>query len=371
MEQITELKSDKLILLDKICLYNFSVILVDDVENLQAAEIITKKEKQAKYVTLVTGETFSTLHIKQTEFFDDFFYGVRKNDIRGYIEMSVPNDGFHNLNCLTVKQYSQRIKDTAYFLQKNYGITVDFSNLKFKSMEINKTIILNHNFQEYRRPIALMMYLLPNILRLKEADFSETDIHPTKIENYRRNISTYTKSSGKKGISVKVYDKKKQLEMCFKIFTLHNYLRYEITLKSSTKIKLAFGDNSFSAITDELIQHYFINFIICNIVNPYNSHCKKRDTALRRILKANYEPESKTWTRDTLAAIREIEIKNGIPFMLEIEELNLQIGCLKIDNKQKRYNLKKRFIQLCEDQNSIFIQNDGRKYDELVGKLLF
>lgn len=366
-----ELKSDELILLDKICLYNFTVKAVENISVLQDKEIITVKERQLKYVVLDTGEYFSTLHIEKTAFFDVFFFGVRKNKIYGYMEMSVPDDGYHNLNCLTVTQYIQRIKDTACFLQERYGIIVDFRDIKYKSIEINKTLILSDNFQTYRRPIALLMYLLPNVLRLKEADFSETDIHPNKIKDYDRKISTYTKSSGKKGISVKIYDKKRQLEMCFNIVTYQNYLRYEITLKSPTKIRNAFGDNSLNVITDELIHKYFISFILCNIVTPYDKHCKKRDIALRKILKRHYETESKTWTRDTLAEIREIELKNGVPFMLEIEELISQIKCLKIDSKQQRYNLKQRFIQLCEDQNSIFLQNDGNKYTELITKLLF
>lgn len=371
MNKARELKSDELILLDKICLYNFTVTAIANISILQDKEIITVKERQSKYVVLNTGEYFSTLCIKNTEFFDVFFFGVRKNKIYGYMEMSVPDDGYHNLNCLTVTQYIQRIRDTACFLQECYGITVDFSDIKYKSMEINKTIILNNNFQAYRRPIALMMYLLPNVLRLKEADFSESDVHPRKIKDYDHKISTYTKSSGKRGISVKIYDKKSQLEMCFNIITYQHYLRYEITLKSPTKIRLAFGDNSLNVITDEFIHQYFINFILCNVVTPYNKHCQKRDIALRKILKRHYEPESKTWTRDTLAEIREIELKNGVPFMLEIEELILQVKCLRINSKQQRFNLKKRFIQLCEDQNSIFIQKDGVKYNEIIGKLVF
>ena len=371
MNQRTELKSDELILLDKISLYNFAIKAIENMELLQGAEIITVKESQRKYVVLDTGESFSTLHIAKTEFFDDFFYGIRKNKVYAYMEISVPDDGFHNLNCLTVMQYTQRIKDIACFLQENYGIIVDFGNLKYRSMEINKTIVLNDDFQLYCRPISLMMYLLPNYLRLKEADFSETDMHPKKVSDYRHRIFTYTKTSGKKGISVKIYDKKSQLAKCYKIITSQNYLRFEITLKASTKIKCIFGDNDFNAITDKLIRQYFMNFIICNIVTPYENYCKKRNNELKKILVQNYEPESKTWTRDTFNIVQEIEIKNNVPFMLDIEELISQIRYLKIDEKQNRYSIKKRFGYLCEKYNSVFIQGDGAKYNEIITKLLF
>ena len=71
MNQRTELKSDELILLDKISLYNFAIKAIENMELLQGAEIITVKESQRKYVVLDTGESFSTLHIAKTEFFDE------------------------------------------------------------------------------------------------------------------------------------------------------------------------------------------------------------------------------------------------------------------------------------------------------------
>lgn len=367
--QTTELKTDTLALLDKISLYNFTIESVDDMESLQELGIITVKEKQPHYVVLKSGEYFSTLHIEKTEYFDDFFFGIGKHGVYASMEMSVPDDGFHNLNSLSAAQYIRRIEYAFYFLWKTYGILAGSNNLKYRSMEINKTIILDCDFQTYRRPMVLMMYLLPAKLRLTEADFSEPDVHPEKVDDYNRCISTYTKSSGKKGISVKIYDKKNQLQSCFGILTTHNYCRCEITLKCSTKIIKAFGSNDVDKITDQILNCYFNDFIDDNIVKPYKKHCQKRDIALRKILKDHYAPSSKTWTRDTLATIREMEIKNSVPFMLEISELILQTNCLKIDSKQSRCNLKDRFKKLCTEQNSIFICNDGQKYQELIEKL--
>lgn len=370
MQLTKELKTDKCALLDKICLYNFTIVSIENVECLQEEGILTVKEKQSKYAVLRTGEYFSSIHIGKTEYFDNFFFGVWKNEVYGSMEMSVPDDGFHNLNCLTAEQYIQRIGHASCFLWETYGIIVDYSNVKYKSMEINRTIVLDYAFQAYHRPIALLMYLLPSKLRLMEADFSEPDIHPARVNNYDRRISTYTKSSGKKGMSVKVYDKKSHLSLCFGITTHQNYLRYEITLKSSTKIKKAFDSNDVYMITDKDLNRYFEHFIFKNVVAPYYRHCVKRDIALRKILKEYYEPCSKTWTRDTLGAIREIELKNGVPLMLEIDELKTQIQYLKIKTKQQRYALKERFDQLCKDQNSVFKQDDGKKCSEIYNKLL-
>ena len=102
--QTTELKTDTLALLDKISLYNFTIESVDDMESLQELGIITVKEKQPHYVVLKSGEYFSTLHIEKTEYFDDFFFGIGKHGVYASMEMSVPDDGFHTLNCLSAEQ---------------------------------------------------------------------------------------------------------------------------------------------------------------------------------------------------------------------------------------------------------------------------
>lgn len=365
-----ELKADTSVLLDKVVIYDFKVLDVRDIVQLQKEDIVMVNEKQKFYVILPSGEFFSSLKIEKASYFDFFQYSVSKEGRPyGRLEMSVPDDGFHNLNCLSAYQYQQRVKQVRKYLEDQYGIITDFSNSKFKSMEINKTVVINETFDSYRRPLSLMMYLLPGTLRLKENDFHGKDQHPTKATGYRKEIQTFEKTSGERGIIIKIYDKSEQLKAKYKIQTLHNYLRYEITLKAPEKVRSALGGNEVFNIMDKQVENYFHDFIQKNLVDPYEEYCRKRDIVLRKFLKKYYAPGSRVWIRDVFLEIDNHEIKNGVPLMLEVEELIEQLGCIKFSSKQTRYAAKKRMQEICESKSDVYGQHDGEKYRELLEKL--
>ena len=169
---------------------------------------------------------------------------------------------------------------------------------------------------------------------------------------------------------IKVYDKSRQLRVKFQICIYKEYLRFEITLKSGEKIKRIFGDDLIRNMTDFKINMYFLEFIRKNVEISYQKYCEGCKRELKKILQKYYEPCSRTWTRDVLTEIREAEIKRNMPLMLDINELTSQIGCLKIKSKQNRHEIKKRFEDLCVNQDSIFCQGDDKKYEELIKKLL-
>lgn len=64
------------------------------------------------------------------------------------MELSIPDDGYHNLNCLTLTEYRVRIALAKQFLLDGYGISVCFDNLKFRTIELNKTIETDYTFPE-------------------------------------------------------------------------------------------------------------------------------------------------------------------------------------------------------------------------------
>ena len=364
-----ELKNCQDALVDKICLYNFSIPEIDDLDKLKKMGIVSVLEDQQRYLTLKSGEYFSMMKIEKTEFFDDMIYTVGKYEVYGRLEMSVTDDGYHNLNCFTIDQYKEKIFDTMFFLKEQYGITVDFEYLKIKSIEINKTIVLERPFEEYQNAITLLMYLLPGNLRLRENDYYDSDGHDRNVETYRRTIDTYLKSSGKNGITVKIYDKTKQLFERFEIIVCFQYLRYEITLKSQQSVCRALETNIIWDLSDKEINNYFMRFQEKNVNRVYLKHCQKRDVKLRQILKEYYVPKSKTWTREVMVRIREGMLHANVLYMLDIEDLVEQVGCLRNITIQQRYEIKKRFRQLNEKQNSVFCEKNNEKIFELLNKL--
>lgn len=367
-----ELKRDNVALLDKICVYNFQISKVENYDYLLEAGIIIVKEKQKNYIEIAgPGQYISSIKIEKNEYFDSFLYEVGKDGHPyGRMEMSVDDAVYHNLNCLTAIEYAEKLENAKKYLKDEYGIIVNMSDCKYKSLEINKTIITNHKFSEYVRPIKLMMYLLPDRLRLRAVEYMSKSPRPYKASDYKTYPETYMKvSRGKeKRLEIEIYDKTKQLER-YKITVCHNYLRFEIKLYGS-KIKEALGYNSVYDVTDEVIYNYFNTFIQKNVVDEYDKYCEKRNRAVRMILRNHYKPYSHTWIRDVLLEVCDTELSNGIPLVLDVDEIISQLDCLKFLSKQCKCNAKKQFRVVCSKKCPTLDNGDSEKLSEIEDKLL-
>lgn len=286
------------------------------------------------------------------------------------MEMSVDDAVYHNLNCFTTIEYVEKLKEAKIYLKDEYGIIVNMGECKYKSIEINKTIVINHKFSEYVRTIRLMMYLLPNRLRLREVEYMSESLHPYKASDYKMFPETYAKilRGKEKRLEIKIYDKTKQLER-YKITVCHNFLRCEITLNGS-KIQEVLGDNGVYNVTDSVINNYFNSFIEQNFILEYEKYCEKRDREIRKILRQHYKPGSHTWVRDVLLEVCDTELSNGIPLVLDVDEIISQLDCLKLLSKQCKYNAKKQFQTVCREKCPTLDDGDSEKLSEIENKLL-
>ena len=367
-----ELINDRDALIDRVSLYNIQVREIKDFKLLQDKGILVVKEKSKHYLQTAAGEKYSYIKITDADKFDMFSISVGIDGcITSTLELSVPDDGYHNLNCLDVLALQTLVSEAQACLAADYGIVAIFDDIKYRSIEINKTIVLNDCFERYHRVLKLMMYLLPNNLRLQgEREFSKRDMpQQTRVTDFCRTTETYCKSSGEKGLMVKVYDKTMQLEEAFRVRVLYNYLRYEITLKSPNKINNVFGTNSVFLITDDMINDYFSNFVFQNIEKPFAEYKRQRDIAVYKILKKHYVPGSRKWVQNVIIELSHIEIKNEIPVILDVADLMPGLTRLKFTSKDARCNAKKSFNKVCEAVGCAFWNNDGLKYTEIIKKL--
>lgn len=370
-----ELRKDTEALLDQVQIYNFGIRDFCDFKALQEAGIIVVKENAKFYITTESGKRYSSIHIKdESGMFIELTYAISfEGQAGGTIIMTVPDDGYHNLNCLTPEEYRDRIAELQRYLMDRYGIIADFTYVGYRQLEINRTIVLNGMYEEYQRPLTLMTYLFPGTLRLKgEQDYSAIDQPARKAADMKRSKQTYVKSSGdgKKGLTVKIYDKSRELLEVCKISVNYNYLRFELTLRSPQKIKDCLGTNKVCELSEEDIDRYFTDFIRTNVVVPYEKQKEKRDRYLRLTVKRNYQPLSRTWVRDTLLQISNQEIENGgIPVMLDVEELIPILSDLKMTGKKARYNAKCHFREVCREKIPAYANRDDLKYEELLNKL--
>lgn len=368
-----ELKRD-CALLDKVVIYDFSVVNISDVKKIQKQGILCIKEGMPVYLYTGSGEKYSSITIEKCHEIEEFAYGVTVSGRPyGRLVLTVTDDGYHNLNCCTPEEFIDIISIVQGYLLSEYGIQTDFQNAKYKSIEINKTINIDGMFSDYQRVLTLMMYLLPAKLRLfGEADYSSKDQSARmKVTDYSRCINTYCKESGKRGISVKIYDKSKQLEEVYNIFVTEDYLRYEVTLRSPEKIKAYLGTNDIFSLGETDIQKFFKKFIYENVYLPYVEHKRKLRIALVRLLKKNYNKGDRKWVNRVLLQIADAELGNrGIPLMLDIEELLSAIDEVKFDSKQIKANAKTRFREEAAAHIPTLANGDTQKYKEVVSKLL-
>ena len=241
--------------------------------------------------------------------------------------------------------------------------------IKYDSLEINKTIVINDDFSKYSRPLSLMMYLLPNRLQLKEVDYMGKSLQSKKVIDYKKKPETYMKISKGKTLIIKIYDKTEQLKK-FKILVGHNYLRFEITLVGAKKIDEKLGTSNVWELTDEKVNQFFYEFIEKNVQEAYKKYCKNRGPQLRKIIKENYKPRC-SWIKDVLEQIVNLEIDKGLPLVLDVKEIVQELDTVcKFSTRSSKSYAKKRFQEKCEGKLKVLANRDDKKMLEVIEKLL-
>ena len=84
-----ELIKDDVALLDKVVIYNFSVLDIDNISVLQDKGIVTVKERAKDYIHTIFGELYSSISIDKTIAFDKFTYAISPIGIYACLELSV------------------------------------------------------------------------------------------------------------------------------------------------------------------------------------------------------------------------------------------------------------------------------------------
>lgn len=362
------LKKENVALIDKVCIYNFVVIDIDDILGLVTTDIVTITACQKFYLTNKAGDQYSYVNIKQTPLFNNFSYGISQSGYPwGRLEISIDDPEEANFNCYTAEEYRNRINEIEEYLLKNYGIYVDFTNAKYEYMEINKTVALLESFNNYARVLDLVYSNIPSQLRLNKAVYNSTK-KENKVKK-KKHLETWFGSSGKRGLEVCIYNKTKEMKQKHKKDVDGEYLRYEIRIKSSAKIKDAFGSNGVWDINDSSINKYWETFNEKNIISPYYDYCARRDKSVKKILKKFYIAGSHTWIMDVLSTLKDLEIDARLPTVLDIEELLPLLDCIDFGSRQVKCNAKKRFKELSKTKPAIFEGNQKRIL-EIINKLI-
>lgn len=244
-----ELSNNTSALIDKIHIKNIVVTDVKDIYSLRDRDILIVKEGKNNYLFNERGEGYSSISISDAKNFDKFdYYLTRWGHISSNLQISIDDSKYQNLNCYSIEDYKDRLVAIQEELLCNYGISVSFENAEIEYIEINKTIVLNTFYEDYLRILELLVSLFPRRLRLRTNGEFEKFTKKGRLTEIEKLTETYSRSSGKSGISIEIYNKTDEMYERYNITLMYNYLRFEIKLKSSDKIKKELGTNVLQTI---------------------------------------------------------------------------------------------------------------------------
>lgn len=349
-------KEKSKITIDKIILGNFVVKEIKDIENLEMLGIVSIEKVSKHYAMDNQNNAYNNIHIRNSQFFDDFYYGRNKltGNYYGKLEISVYGKSNHNLDGWTIDELKNHIEKIQKYLEE-MGIIVDFQFLKVKRIEINKTIMLEGECYQYHRVLKQIIKLLPKNLQ-----------HTQYI--YNDDEKNYTYYSGSNSTELKIYNKTGQLEKSFNILLEKNYLRFEIVLSGYETIVNSLKTNLLLEITQEEINNYFISFINNNVIKTHNDWIEKTQKQIIKIIKQKQKVRN-TWD-EVIEIILNYEIVNDIPLLLDYDNLLNLLDKIKFKNKQSKYKAKKRIQEIVIKNAPILNENDTKKYVEIIEKLV-
>lgn len=356
-------------LLDKAVFNKIRIKGFTNFEELQERGILTVNQKsKVNYIT-ESGAEFTKLQIKGDELMDNLYASAKimGNHREDYCTLSttIRREDGTNLCCYTADEYRAHLERIEDHLICCYGIDADFSELSLKEVEINKTFKLEQDFREYYRVLRLIMHNLPSVFHTGAEFFDRKKKGELTAEN---DTGTYYARTGSrksdKYLLLKIYDKSRSVEK--KIVLTDSYMRVELRIVGTSKIKTSLGTCRMDELTDEIINEYFDKQMKKCILDPFKRWKKERDRHVLSIMRKQKKEVPRYWIINTLRILANEEIENKYcPVILDVNELMELIP--KVENDRKLLSkTKKAFLEQAEKYEPVFTRNDGQKIDELL-----
>ena len=353
-------------LLDKAVFSNISILEFQDMEGLIEKGILEINTSPVKYIT-AAGQEFNRLTIENDGLIDRLVAGAKLMNGK-YInycilQTTVQKKEAGNLVGYTTGDYFDHLQMIAAHLAFDYGINVDFSDVSVKELEINRTFRLDNDFSEYHRVINLIMSNLPSYLR-NQMDYKQVKKDNTEYETYY--AATKKNSKSDRYLLLKIYNKTKALE---KIIVLtDSYMRVEIRLIGSERVKRAFHTNRFAELTDEIINAYFDGQMQTMIVKPYRKWQEQQRKYLKKLIQEQRKDDIRHWQTNVLRILQNQEIDQKRAVILDVGQLMDIVDTLQLSANRK-YDVKSNFRKQAQKYETVFCSGDDRKMEELIEKL--
>ncbi len=357
---------EKTALLDKAVFGNILILGFDDMKKLLNDNIVEMTNAKVRYIT-ASGQEFNRLLIESDGIIDRMVAGSKlmchKRLDYCSLETTVKNSEVGNLACYTLDEYVGQLITIQEHLKNCYGIDADFSNPTVKELEINKTFKLVGNFEDYHRPINLIMSNLPSYLK-NQMGYKKVAKGIIEYQTYYATSKKSNKSN--RYLLFKIYNKTKAVEHI--ILITDSYMRVELRLVGAEKVKKALKTNRLAELSDQIINDYFDKQIESMIVKPFEKWQKDRDKYLVNLMREQRDKDIRHWQTNVLRILQNEEIAQKRPVLLDIEELIPLVDKLDISSK-RRSEVKRNFRKQSAKYESVFCNNDDKKLKEIIVKL--
>ena len=162
----------------------------------------------------------------------------------------------------------------------------------------------------------------------------------------------------KSNISLKIYNKKLQLEEVKNQFINNEIMRIELTLKRQEAIEELFGTCYLNELTDEQINKVFTDFIKVNIFDKLDKHIKNTEKHLLKIVKEEKKKDVRKWKRSFLlrGGYKTFDIQQILDIIKSESPKNYNRDIKKLQSDIEEFDgLHDNLLKLTEIKNKLSI----------------
>lgn len=319
-------------------------------KNGAVSTIYDRKGNELNYTTIVIEDRkFKKLTIGSK---------LDKNFKKDYIILDLSiKEGGNNLVPLGKEQYDKRLGEVIEYIYIEYRIMLSSVDASFRLIEINNTIKVENDINSYYEILKL-------IAELASKKYKNNNV----ARDSRKNIKGIF--VGNNTLEYKIYNKTKQLKEVYNIVVDENYLRFEIVLLNSKKIKEVFGTTKVSEISIEMIESYYIEAIKKDIFKRIDKYIEDSNKKLKKIAKIEKEKDIRRWVKSFFLSSLSLKYivkdeNSDVDLVFDIQQL---LDIIK-EHTKKNYSRAYKNINEYIDERE-HKKNNLAKYNEIKQKVL-
>lgn len=318
-------------------------------------------------VVLQSGKCLRRLKLKDERIGMLNFQYKKRADGKSHATCSLQllaTDNGNNLQNLTVQEYKKRVSEAFWLITQEYGIVLDYSQAKIKSLEVNATFRLQEDFQKYEKVILMMIRNVPQVYKDKRSNSLKYHVWREATKNYDRLETVLAKNQS---VELKIYNKLKQLKDTNAISNIaeNNIMRVEYTFKNASTLKSRFRDNTVDALTNEALISMFKWYFNRDIVQPWEKWQKDNKHALCHIASKHIQSGT-DWKQAFFRKCREFENTHGLPVLFDVCDMQ---PVFKLLDKSKNANRKfQRFKKSARYEKDLI--GNTKRMQEVINKII-